>query len=314
MSSTQLRRLAAVLAVVLVLWGAVALASRRSESKSDAQAVIPRVDTSRVDTVSLVGPADTAILIRTTGGSSKWQVNGFPADVEAVNELLKALVDTGMETELIARNPASHGRLRVTEDSGLRVRVIRQGSTVVDLIAGKQTADWNGVYLRRAGQPEVYAVQGDLARSLGKRGEEWRDHIVAKVTPDSIGAVEIKRGNRGYTLRRKGSAWVFGSGSSPDSAAVAGLLASYGSIRATGFPSKAQEDSLRFKKPRRTARVLDRKGAPLLSLAFDSIASGVWVRVLERKTGQTKQGGETYQLDSWTADQLTPPDSSLRKR
>ncbi len=309
MSSKQLLRLAAALLAVLVLWGAVALASRGSDGISDRGRIVPKIDTATIDTIALTGPGDSAILTRTRERGAPWRVNGQPADSQAVTGLLKALVDTGVTAELIARNPASHARLQVTEDSGRRVRAARQGRTLVDLIAGKKTTDWNGLYLRRAGEPEVYVVRGDLATALARPGDEWRNHTIATITPDSVSAIEVGRGSRSYTLRRKGSRWAFASGTSADSAAVTGLLSEYRNVKAAGFATTAQEDSLRFARPRRKARLLDRRGVPLLSLVFDSTASGIWVR-----TDGKAKGGQVYRLDTWTAERLTPADSSLRKR
>ncbi|HEY9014031.1 MAG TPA: hypothetical protein VIM84_03075, partial [Gemmatimonadales bacterium] len=69
---------------------------------------------------------------------------------------------------------------------------------------------------------------------------------------------------------------------------------------------------LRLSRSRRTAKLLDRKGTPLLAVTFDSLASGIWVRVEGSSPGRGT-GSEAYHLDTWTADRLTPPDSTLRK-
>ncbi|MGH7510463.1 MAG: DUF4340 domain-containing protein [Gemmatimonadales bacterium] len=311
MSSQQLLRLAAVLAAVLVLWGVVALASRGSEGSTERGSILVRIDTATIDTIALTEPGDTTTLTR--DGTAAWRVNGHRAEAQAVSELLEALVDTGASVELIARNPSSHSRLRVTEDSGRRIRVVDGGRIALDLIAGKQTSDWAGVYLRRANQPEVYVVRGDLPSALTRSGDEWRDRTIATVSPDSIGTIEIRRGSRSYKLLRKGSSWVFTSGASADSVAVANLISSYKNLEVDGFANAAQEDSLSFARPRRTARLLDRRGTPLLSLAFDSIASGIWVRLADARIGRPANG-QAYRLETWTADRLTPAESTLRKQ
>jgi hypothetical protein len=316
MSSKQLLRLAAVLLGVLVLWGAVALASRRSDGPSERDRIVPRIDSATIDTIALVGPGDTAIITRTGGGTAAWQVNGHPADPQVMSQLLKVLADSGAMAELVARNPASHARFRVTEDSGRRVRAIQQGRPLIDLIAGKRTNEGDGLYLRRAGAPEVYVVRGDLATALARPRDEWRNHTIATVTPDSVGSIEVRRGSRSYTLRRKGTGWAFASGAPADSGAVATMLGDYRTVKAAGFATKAQQDSLRFRKSRRQARLLDRRGGQLLSLVFDSTASGIWVRA-DRQTGGRADGKtseQIFRLDTWTADRLTPADSSLRKR
>jgi hypothetical protein len=308
MSSKQLLRLLAVLAAVLVLWGAVALASRRSDEGSTG--IVPKVDTAVVDSIALIGPRDSTV-IRRGRNRAGWRVNGHAVDSQAVGQMLRALADPKASAELVARNPTSHARLRVTEDSGRRVRVLGQGRALIDVLVGKQASDGDGIYLRRANQPDVYLIGGELSSALARQGDDWRDRTIAKVSRDSVAAIEISRGKRSYSLRRREGRWVLGSGAPADSAAVAGLLSSYGRLEAAGFASKAQQDSLRFDRRRRTARLLAAGGKPLLSLAFDSIGSGIWVRA-EQPGSATS--GEVYRLDSWTADQLTPPDSTLRKR
>jgi hypothetical protein len=313
MSSKQLLRLAGLLAAVLVLWGAVALASRQSGGGAEPTRLVPEVDTSAVDSIVLSSPTDTVQLARGGKGRAKWQVNGKPADPKMVADLLGALKDSGSSAELVARNPASHSRFRITDDSAKRVRVVQGRRTIVSLLAGKQSSDWDGIYLRRAGEPTVYVMRGGLAPALTRQPEDWRDHTIARVKPDSVSVIEVRRGRDRYTLRKQDKEWVFGSGRAADSTAVANLLSRYQEIKAAGFGTKAQLDSLRFSRSRRMARLLDQRGKPILGLVFDSLASGTWVRLSEGQTEQT-QSGEVYRVDDWTADQLVPPDSTFRKR
>jgi hypothetical protein len=308
MSSKQLLRLLVVLAVVVVLWGAIALASRRSDDGSTE--LFSKVDTVAIDSIALVAPNDTTV-IRRGPKRAGWQVNGHAADSQAVSQMLQALAKPQASADLVARNPSSHARLRVTEDSGRRVQVLGQGRALVDVLAGKQGSEGEGIYLRRVSQPDVYLVRGELSTALARPGDEWRDRTIARVPRDSVARVEISRGKRSYSVSRQQGRWVLGSGVPADSAAVAGLLSNYARLEAAGFADKSQQDSLRFDRRRRTARLFDAGRKPLLSLVFDSIGSGIWARVEQQGARAT---GEPFRLDSWTADQLTPPDTTLRKR
>ncbi len=314
MSSKQLLRVAALLAMVLLLWGVAALVSRSANNPESAR-ILPTIDTAAIDTIAITGPDDSAILARQQ--ADRWSVNGYPADAQLVSSMLGSLADTGISAELIARNPSSHARLRVTADSGRRVRIVGDGGVIAELIAGKKTSDWSGAYLRRSSGPEVYAVQGELPTALARPKDEWRNRTIAGVNPDSVEGIEIRRGSRSYAIRRQGNGWVFGSGVPADSAAVAKLLSGYKEIKVAGFAAPAQEDSLRFERPRRTARLVSQRGTQMVSLAFDSIPSGTWVWLADRAKGggpTGREGERAYRLDSWTADQLTPADSTLRKR
>ena len=303
MSAKQLARLAAVLGVLLLLWGAAALA-RRTESAPAGQPLrLPKITRSQVDTVVIAGAKDTTVLARKD--STNWTVNAHPAAPNAVADLFTALGDSGAASELVAERKASHAGLGV-DSAGARVRIKGKGKTLAELVVGKPSSDFSGGYVRLADQEPTYLVRGQLVEVLRRGTDEWRNHQIAKIAADSIGSIEVVRGKKSYALRRKDNSWELASGGSADSAKVGELLTAYSSIEAAGFATAAQMDSARFASPDRRARLVRRDGKALLTLLFDSTATGFWVRPDTSKT--------VYQIEGWTADRLTPADTALRMK
>ncbi|MFL5491224.1 MAG: hypothetical protein ACJ8AV_07400, partial [Gemmatimonadales bacterium] len=72
MSAKQLVRLAAILGVLLLVWGAAALARRREAAPPSDAFRLPRITRSEVDTVTISRPKDTTLLARRD--SSTWTV------------------------------------------------------------------------------------------------------------------------------------------------------------------------------------------------------------------------------------------------
>ena len=302
MTPKQLARLALVLGALLLLWGAAALARRGSRGPSESDRfTIPAVARDSADSVIITRRADTTRLARRD--STSWTVNGHPASPTAIGELFAALVDSARRTELVAGRPASHAALGVDSAKGAGVRIVREDSTVANLVLGNRGPSLDGGYFRSAGDSAVYLVGGNLAPVLERTQDEWRDRRVAAVAADSVARIEVSRGKRSYTLRRDGAGWVLGSGPA-DTAAVAALLADYRQVEAAGFATKAQADSAKFARPDRRAALLRVDGRPLVNLAFDSTSNGFWVRAGEDST--------VYRVDTWFVDRLTPADSSLR--
>jgi hypothetical protein len=304
MSGKQLVRLAVVLVVLLLLWGAAALARRRETMDASDHFKLPKISRNQVDSIRIARAGDTTVLVRQD--SATWRVNGHPASSTAVNDLLVALEDTAPAAELVAERPASHAGLGVDSAGGARVQILGKGKILADLVSGRRTRDLDGGYLRYAGNNETYAVRGRLADMLGRSSDDWQDHRIAAVAGDSVGAVEVTRGRRSYTLKRAAKGWTFTGGGTADSAAVAGLLGTLSQVEATGFANGAQADSAKFSPPDRRVRVLRKDGTPLLTLVFDSTASGFWVRPDTART--------IYRMESWTADRLTPADTGMKVR
>ncbi len=302
MSSKQLLRIALALGVLLLLWGAVALA-RRGERGPEGGFSLPRIDSGAVDTIAMTEKGDTTVLVRGRGG--EWRVNGNAASSDAVRELLAALADSAIPSELVAQSASSHAALGV-DTAGQRVRIVSGGKTVIDLTAGNRSRDFEGMYLRKTDETAVFEVRGGLPPTIERKQDDWREKRIASVNRDSVTTIEVVRGKRSYALRKQDSTWSFGSGAAADSGAVARLLNDYGNLQASGFATPAQADSANFAKPDRRIRFLAASGTPLVSLAFDSTASGYWVR--------HDAGGTVYRIDQWRMDQLTPADSALRRK
>jgi hypothetical protein len=303
MSARQLLRLVLVFLGLLLLWGAAALGRRHGTAKGAGESLrLPTVPRGAVDTVVLAKAADSVVLARKD--STAWIANGFPASMQAVNDLLGALADSGAGSELVAEQRSSQADLGVDSAGGTRVRVRSGGKNLIELIAGHRSPDFSGGYARLPGQDRTYLVNGRLVETLTRPADDWRDHRIAAVAGDSIGAVEVSRGARRYQLRRAGTKWTLSSGGAADSTRVASLLATYRTIEAGGFASAAQVDSARFSPPDRRVRLLRNDGTALLTLVFDSTAGGMRVK--------SDTGKVVYTMDAYVADQLAPADSSLR--
>ena len=305
MSPTQLARLAMVMGALLLLWGAASLARRGASGPTESDRfALPSVPRDSVDSIVILRQTDTARLARVD--SATWTVNGHRASTSAVQDILAALADTARRTELAGGRPGSHAGFGVDSAKGARIRVVRGDSTVADLVQGNRGPGLEGGYFRLAADSAVYLVRGNLAESLERTSDELRDKRIAGVPADSVARIEGTRGRRSYALRRDGTAWIFASGSRADSAAVGELLSSYGQIDAAGFATAAQADSAQLARPDRRVQLLRADGSPLLSMAFDSSATGFWVRAGQDST--------IYRLDTWSADRLTPSDSALKAK
>jgi hypothetical protein len=301
MNAQMVKRLAGVLAALVVVWLGMSLV-RRSRRDSAGRLALTRFDPATADQALIVRGTDTLRFVRQGGA---WDVNGHPADATLVGKMLQALADTAAQSELVAQNASSFRALGLDSGDAQRVSVLRGGRTVAQLLLGGAGGTFGSVYVRKPGQSASYRLKGSLADLVYRRPDDWRDKVIAKVAPDSVSAVEVRRGRREYTLTRAAAEWRLGQGAA-DSAAVTALLNRFRDVEAAGFPTAAQADSVSFAHPARTVRLLAEAGRPLLVLSMDSTATGFWVR---------REGdADIYRMDTWTANTLTPVDSTFRKK
>jgi len=238
MSAKQLLRLALVFLALLVLWGAAALGRRHGTSNAGGESLrLPAVARAAVDTVVLTKGHDSVVLARKD--STAWTANGFPASMPVVSDLLGALPDSSTGGELVAERKSSQADLGVDSVHGTWVRVKSKGKSLLELVAGNRSPDFSGGYARLPDQERTYLIHGRLVEAATRPADDWRDHRIAAVAADSIGAIEVGRGARRYELRRAGPTWSLSTGGPVDSSRVAMLLGTYRTIEAGGFATAA---------------------------------------------------------------------------
>jgi len=303
MSAKHLRFIAIALAVMLLLWGGSELLSRGSDTVTGSLA-LPKVAQADVDTITIVKGSDTVVLAKQS--STLWSVNGHRAATDAVGELFQAFADTA-HPELVAQAAASFVRLGVDSAGGRWLRVRHGDKSQLELILGARGPDYQSAYLRRPGDSHVYLWRGRLASVADRAAESWRDKRIAALPADSIAALDVARGKDRYTLTRARGSWTLNGGRT-DSAAVARYLDRLKTVTATGFAAPAALDSA---KARAVRRLTVRGGhGVLLTLAFDSTASGFLVHHLAGRGGE---GATVYRMNFGDVDGLTPASRSLKK-
>jgi hypothetical protein len=305
MSTQQLKVIALALAAVLLLWAGSELFSRGSDTITGNLA-LPALVPGDVDTITLIKGTDSIVVAKAS--ASVWTVNGHRAAPDAVGTLVAALKDT-TRPELVAEDASSFARLNVDSATGRWLRVTGGGKPPLRLIFGARGSEFSSAYVRRPGDRHVFLWRGRLATLVDRTLDDWRDKRIAAVPPDSVAQVEVERGRDRYVLQRRGATWTLGSAAA-DSGAVARLLEKYRTVTGAGFASRAQADSASGRRPTRRVTLRDVHSALLVSLVFDSIPGGFWVR----RTGGRVAGGEAgavYRMNAWDVDGLTPASRSL---
>jgi hypothetical protein len=299
MSADRLKQLAVALIVLLALWGGASLLRNGSEDIS-GDFEFPQFDSAQLSAIYLVQAGDSINLVL---GPQGWRVNEFAADQDLIDRFVSQLADSAVTAELVSVNPESHSRMGV-DPSGTAMTLIGSSGEIGRVILGNRGPAFGTVYARLPDSDETYLLRTSLASSINRDIDDWRDKRIVQADPDSIGAVDVERPSRGYSLARADSGWAFSDGSPADSGAVARMLERFRSLRATGFASDTDEVDL--ETPDMTVTVADRTGARLARLVFDSAGTDYWVRAID--------GGTVYKLPGFSVRQLAPADSLVRPR
>jgi hypothetical protein len=189
------------------------------------------VDAGSVGEARILRSADTILLERQ---AETWRVNGFRADSGAVARFFQALQDADVG-DLVATNPANHGRMGVSADSARTVELDVDGATRA-LMFGDEGPRPSTIYAREPTSDDVYLVGGGLFNHVRRQLDDWRNRRMLAIDTTRIARVEVRRDGESYTLQRADTLWTFGDGSPARTIMVAALMRELGGgLVAAGF-------------------------------------------------------------------------------
>ena len=302
MSALHLRRLALIVAALLVLWGLSALLGHRSDQLRGSL-VLPSLPATITDTITISHGRDTVALVQ--GSPRVWTANGHPATPGSGSDLLRAIGDTAPR-DVASISASSFGRMCV-DSTAWTLRVGPAAHPRFTLLVGTQGDEYGTGYVRLAHSDTVYQWRGALPSLVRRPLDGWRDHHLVSIPADSIQSIEVTQHGKRYAVRREANGWTVGAARA-DTLKIKVLLAQFANLSVQGFGGPATADSLAHAKHRvqRTVTVRGKSATPLLALTLDSAAGAFWV---------TRPGDpDVYRLANWQVVQLTPAGDSLVTR
>lgn len=292
MSERTLRRLA-VMAGALVVWLVVAAVSDGGGGDAGPELDLVDLDPARVQGVNIRRGVDDVVSLSREG--PEWRVAGWRADSVAVARFLDEL--TPDRAEVVARNPANHGRMGVAADSGTTVLVDVEGD-VRTYHVGTEAGAYGTAFVRPATGDEVYRVRAALAAPLGRSVDDWRDRRMVALDTARVHVLEVERDGGTWRAERGDTAWVLAPATAGTTAvdAVRGVLAELADLRASGF--LADGDSLAAATEAGVVRAMGPSGDPLAVIRVGGDGGERWATVSGDPT--------RYRLPGWRVERLLP--------
>lgn len=183
-----------------------------------------------------------------------WTVNGYPA-LDSLVDATFARLDTLAPGRLIARNPASHERMALTEETAVRVRVGPAGRPDADFLVGGSGLD--GRFVRLPDSDPAYVLPRVVMDPLAAPERSWRDFTILRADTAALRRIVVRRADGGAAelTRMEGdvAGWTVSGaatdGAATDTAVMRVYLETLADLQGTGFPADSFVYAADFENP-----------------------------------------------------------------
>ena len=247
----QTKHLLVAFLVLAVIVGITSISNKSGNSKRQRtfKSELVDADTSKL-TQLVIYPKGGGEVVTLSKKDDAWWVSSeegeFPADANQAKSLLGTLLDIKAK-HLAATDKSRWEEYEVTDSAAVRVQAFIGKKVVSELYLGKfnyqqkpAANPWERptnvltTYVRKAGEKEVFAVEGMLSMTFSRSANDFRDKTVLSVSSQDLAQISIDSAGAKYSLVKEGGKWMF-NGIMADSASVVEFVNGLGNVSHSTF-------------------------------------------------------------------------------
>lgn len=162
---------------------------------------VPDIAGDDITEIDIIKPGGVTILLNKK--DDKWFIKpqGFPADKETIDLMLPFLKEVTL-TALVSE-AKDYNRYDLGDDQKITVKVRTGDKLQRHLDVGKAAPSYRHTFVRLAGDKNVYHAKGNFRGNFDETIEGLRDKTVLSFDKKEIREIQITKGDKTLTLKRK---------------------------------------------------------------------------------------------------------------
>jgi len=162
------------------------------------------VEKDAITEVELKNPNVSLVMTKDETG---WKLDDYPVDTVKMNQFLDLFSELTPD-RLITKNSEKHINYEVPNDGVRFLAKSADSKELLNLVIGKQGANYQETFVREIASDMVYAVKSSLSQYKNKSQRDFWDRSIARIDVNQINEVSFL-GEINYTLKRDGGAWTY---------------------------------------------------------------------------------------------------------
>ena len=196
-----------------------------------------RIDRNAISEVELINPNVSLVLLKAGTG---WTLDDYPVDSVRMNQFLTLFSELTPD-RMVTKNSDKYLKYEVTNEGVRFVAKAGDSQELLNLIIGKQGANYQETFIRAMSRDEVYAVKSSLTQYKNKTGRDFWDRSITGIDVYRVIKV-VFSGETNYTIQRDGAVWTY-NGEQVDFEKVTDMLRPLENMKASNFAEKIEAEN-----------------------------------------------------------------------
>lgn len=171
--------------------------------------------------------------------AEEWMLEDYPVDTSRMQSFLEQVTQLDAD-RVITKNPEKYTKYEVDEQGTALVFKDASGKQLLNLVIGKQGANYQETFVKLADKDPVYAVLTNLLRYKSMKTGDFWDKTVTSLSVEELTDVALS-GEYNYVLHREGPVWTY-NGEQVDFEKVENMLKPLENLKASNFVDEISDD------------------------------------------------------------------------
>ncbi len=164
--------------------------------------------------------------------NENWLLEDYPVDTLRMNQFLEQMAALTVDRKITSKTD-KHARYELDDQGTTIILTDQAGTDMLNIILGKQGANYRETFVRKVGSDDVYAINSNLASIKMMEAKNFWDRTITDLSVEEITEVNLS-GNLNYKLHRESYGWTY-NGEPVDLEKVTTMLKPLGNLRGSNF-------------------------------------------------------------------------------
>ena len=165
---------------------------------------LSKIVVDKINKIEIIKNQNDKIILEKNG--ERWRIAGTK-DFYVPNDIAKIMIENlqkavKSDLEIVSDNADMKKDFKTDNDSGIKIKIVKDNSDIVEFIIGKAGNDYKSSYISEQENQKTYLVNSNLNRAFSKSKDDWYNKTIFSIDKTKISKIRFQYPDRNFTVEK----------------------------------------------------------------------------------------------------------------